>query len=120
MQLLNLSRKSLGRSETVTDDFAIYRTLAENLGSESQVCQFQMRVWAGRRPKAWRLTVLKGWLSVIDEVQNLLAECLPEGSKRLFELWKQIPERKAWRDEPVAPSDQFRYLLIYAYRTDAG
>jgi len=49
---------------------------------------------------------------VLEEVKHLLAELPLEGSRRLFELWKQIPERRAGRDVPLSPLDQLRYLLI--------
>jgi hypothetical protein len=45
-----------------------------------------------------------GWL--------LLAQLPPDGGRRLFELWKQIPERRAGRDQPRSPVAQLRDLLI--------
>lgn len=104
--------KRLGVSVIVTDDLVHYKTVAEKLDLEHQICQFHVRRWVGRTLKELRETVPKEWLWVIDEVKQLIAELPLEGSKRLFELWKQIPERRAGRDQPLSPLDQLRQLLL--------
>jgi hypothetical protein len=38
--------------------------------------------------------VPKDWLWVLEEIKHLLAELPTEGRRCLFELWKQIPERR--------------------------
>jgi hypothetical protein len=85
--------KRLGVSVIVSDDLITYHRVAEKLGVEHQVCQFHVRRWVGRTLHELRETVPKEWLWVLDEIKALLAELPPEGSRRLFELWKQIPER---------------------------
>lgn len=104
--------KQLGVSVVVTDDLMQYKTVAGKLGLEHQICQFHVRRWVHRFLKQLRQKVPETWLPVLDQVKALLAELPPEGSKRLFELWKQIPERRAGRDEPLSPLDQLRLLLI--------
>jgi len=52
------------------------------------------------------------WQWVIDEVQQLISELPLEGSKRLFELWKMIPERRHGTSGPRSPLDELRQLLI--------
>lgn len=52
------------------------------------------------------------WLWVLEEVKELLGELALMGNRRLFELWKQIPERSAGRDQPLLPLEQLRHLLI--------
>ena len=104
--------KRLGVSVIVTDDLVHYKTVAQKLDLEHQICQFHVRRWVGRTLKELRETVPEEWLWVIDEVKLLISELPLEGSRRLFELWKQIPERRAGRDQPLSPLDQLRLLLI--------
>jgi transposase-like protein len=111
--------KRLGVSVIVTDDLASYRIVAEKLEVEhqapkvrGQVCQFHVRRWVGRTLYELRETVPKEWLWVIDEVKDLLGELPPEGSRRLFELWKQIPERRVGQSGARTPLERLRYLLI--------
>lgn len=102
----------LGVSVIVTDDLNSYRKVAEKLGLEHQVCQFHVRRWVGRALRELSETVPKDWLWVLEEIKALLAELPPEGSRRLFELWKQIPERRTGRDGELSSLDQLRLLLI--------
>lgn len=104
--------KRLGVSVIVTDDLASFRKVAEKLELEQQVCQFHVRRWVSRALRELKDTVPKDWLWVLEEVKTLLTELPPEGSRRLFELWKLIPERRAARDAPRSPLDRLRYLLI--------
>jgi transposase-like protein len=102
----------LGVSVIVTDDLASFRTVAEKLGVEHQVCQFHVRRWVGRTLHELKETVPKEWLWVLDDVKSLLAELPVEGSRRLFELWKQIPERRTGQEGPRSALEQLRNLLI--------
>jgi hypothetical protein len=118
--------KRLGVSVIVTDDLASYRVVAEKLEVEhqapkvrGQVCQFHVRRWVGRTLYELRETVPKEWLWVLDEIGGLLDELPPEGSRRLFELWKQtsgrplaIPERRVGQSGARTPLERLRYLLI--------
>jgi transposase-like protein len=102
----------LGVSVIVTDDLASFRLVAEKLGLEHQVCQFHVRRWVGRSLYELRATVPKDWLWVLDEIKVLLAELPPEGSRRLYELWKQIPERQVGNSQALSALSQLRHLLI--------
>ena len=102
----------LGVSVIVTDDLVHYKTVAEKLCLEHQICQFHVRRWVGRSLRELRETVPKEWLWVLDEIKHLLEELPPEGSRRLFELWKQIPERRSGQSQPLSPLSQLRALLI--------
>jgi transposase-like protein len=104
--------QQLGVSVIVTDDLVHYKTVAEKLDLAHQICQFHVRRWVGRTLKELHQTLAEERHPVLDEVKQLLSELPPEGSKRLFELWKQIPERRAGRDQALSPLDQLRYLLI--------
>jgi hypothetical protein len=49
---------------------------------------------------------------MLDEIKCLLSELPPEGSKRLYERWKQIPERRTGQQGERSPLEQLRHLLI--------
>jgi hypothetical protein len=104
--------KRLGISVIVTDDLGTYRTVAEKLQLEHQVCQFHVRRWVGRSLHGLKETIPKEWLWVCDEVKTLLDKLPPEGSRRLFELWKRVPPQRTSRDDPLEPLDKLRNLLI--------
>jgi hypothetical protein len=104
--------KRLGVSVIVTDDLVHYKTVAEKLELEHQICQFHVRRWVGRSLKELRETVLEDWQWVLAEVKQLIADLPPEGSKRLYELWKQIPERRSGQSGERSPLEQLRNLLI--------
>lgn len=104
--------KQLGVSVIVTDDLASYKKVAEMLGLEHQVCQFHVRRWVGRTLHELENSIPIEWLWVIEEIRRLLAELPPEGGRRLFDIWKQIPERRHGQSEERSPLEQLRYLLI--------
>jgi hypothetical protein len=66
----------------------------------------------GRTLHELKETVPKEWLWVLEAVKSLLAELPLEGSRRLFELWKQIPERRTGQEGPRSALEQLRHLLI--------
>jgi transposase-like protein len=102
----------LGVSVIVSDDLASFRVVADKLGLEHQVCQFHLRRWVGLTLHELRETLPEKFLGVLDEVKTLLDELPPEGSRRLFELWKQIPGRRIGQRGPRSPLEQLRNLLI--------
>jgi transposase-like protein len=102
----------LGVSVIVTDDLASFRSVAAKLGVEHQVCQFHVRRWVGRALHDLRKTVPQEWLWVLEEIKDFLAELPPEGSRRLYELWKSIPERRIGQAQPLSPLSQLRALLL--------
>lgn len=104
--------KRLGVSVIVTDDLASYRIVAQKLDLEHQVCQYHLRRWVGRTLHELAETVPKEWTWMLEEVKVLLAELPAEGGRRLFELWKQIPERRIGQEGPRSPLEQLRNLLI--------
>lgn len=102
----------LGVSVIVTDDLATYRTVADQLGLEHQVCQFHVRRWVGRSLHELRELLPETLQPVLAEIHQFIQDLPAEGGKRLFELWKQVPVEKSARDEPLTPSEQLRNLLI--------
>ena len=71
-----------------------------------------MRRWVGRTLRELKDTVPKELLWVLDEIQHMLVELPPEGSRRLFEMWKQIPERRTGQAGERSLLELLRYLLI--------
>jgi transposase-like protein len=104
--------KKLGVSVMVTDDLNTYRLVAEKLDLEHQVCQFHVRRWVGKALKGLRDRLPSEWVWVLEEIKALLADLPVEGSRRLFELWKQVPERRAAPGQPLTPLGELRSLLI--------
>ena len=102
----------LGVSVIVTDDLASFRSVANKLGVEHQVCQFHVRRWVGLALHELGETIPIEWQWVIGEVKRLLSELPPEGGRLLFELWKKIPERRIGQAGPRTPLEQLRNLLI--------
>jgi transposase-like protein len=102
----------LGVSVVVTDDLLSYRTVANQLGLEQQVCQFHVRRWVSHALQELQESVAQEWHWVLEEIRRLLAELPPEGSRRLFELWKQVPERRTGQAGARSPLEQLRHLLI--------
>jgi transposase-like protein len=102
----------LGVSVIVSDDLNSYRKVAGKLGVEQQVCQFHVRRWVGLALRELKQTLPQEWWWVLDEVKQLLAELPLEGSRRLFELWKQVPEKRSGQSGVRSPLEQLRYLLI--------
>jgi transposase-like protein len=104
--------KDLGVSVMVTDDRASFHQVAQKLEVEHQVCQFHVRRWVGRALKRLRETVPKEWLWVLEEVQTLIDDLPIDGSRRLFELWKRIPEKRTGQTGPLSALSQLRDLLL--------
>jgi transposase-like protein len=104
--------KRLGVSVIVTDDLLQYKTVAQKLDLEHQICQFHVRRWVGRVLKELQTSLPPPWLEVLAEVEQLLRDLPISGARRLFELWKQIDVPRSARNEPRTPVDQLRDLLI--------
>jgi transposase-like protein len=104
--------KRLGVSVIVTDDLAGYKVVARKLELEHQICQFHVRRWVGRTLHDLQKSVPKEWLWVLEEIQALLEQLPPEGGRRMFELWKQIPERRKGQAGARSALEQLRRLLI--------
>ena len=105
--------QQLGVSVIVTDDLVTYRSVSDKLGLEHQVCQFHVRRWVGKTLHELRQTLPEEWVWVLAEIKQLLGELPIEGSRRLLELYKQIPERFASQaDAPLTPLEKLRLLLI--------
>src|SRR3972149_1658884 len=104
--------KRLGVSVLVTDDLVHFKSVAKKLDLEHQVCQFHVRRWVGRTLYELKESIPEEWLWVLEEIKSLLAELAPTGKRRLFEIWKQIPERRFGQSGERSPLEQLRYLLI--------
>jgi len=110
----------LGVSVIVTDDLMSYHIVTEQLALEHQVCQpalavrpgFHVRRWVGKALKELRESLPEEWLWILDQVKQLMDDLRPDGSRRLLELYKQLPARQSAKDQPRTPVEQLRLLLI--------
>lgn len=71
-----------------------------------------MRRWVGRTLHEMRETVPPEWQWELDEIKGLLTELPPDGNRRLFELWKQITERRSGQSGEHSPLEHLWNLLI--------
>jgi transposase-like protein len=101
-----------GITVIVTDDLVSYKVVAEKLQLAHQVCQFHVRRWTGRTLRELQETVPKEWLWVVVEIKQHLESLLPEASKRLYALWKQLPGRRSKPQQVRTPMEQLCELLL--------
>ena len=104
--------KRLGVSVIVTDDLMTYRSVAEQLGLEHQVCQFHLRRWVGRTLRDLEVQLPEDYQEILAEVKHLIDELPAQGGTRLFELWKRTPVVKSTHNQPLTPSERLRNLMI--------
>lgn len=107
---LRALKQQHGIGAIVTDDLALYRGMAERLGLEHQVCQFHVRRWVGRACRELEQKLPKEWLGIVEEIKRIMEELPPEGGRRLFELWKQVPGDLK-RGQKRTALDELRSLL---------
>jgi len=105
-----------GISVIVTDDLFSYRVVTDKLQLGHQVCQFHVRRWVGRSLHDLATTLPKDWLWVLEEVRTLLEVLHPEGGKRLYALWKQLPGRHSG-GKTLSPLERLRDLLLRLAQT---
>lgn len=101
-----------GITVIVTDDLSSYKIVAEKLQLGHQICQFHVRRWVGRTLKELQETVPKEWLWVVEEIRQLMDVLPPDGGRRLYALWKQLPGRSSRRGQARTPLEQLRDLLL--------
>lgn len=101
--------QKLGVTTIVGDDLFSYRHVLEKLGIEHQVCQFHVRRWVGKTLRELAHSLPSEWLGMLEEIKTLLSELPPAGSKRLFELWKLIPEKRTGQSGERTPLDHLRH-----------
>lgn len=101
-----------GITVLVTDDLFSYKIVAEKLQLGHQICQFHVRRWVGKALRELHETVPQQWLWVLDEIRALLDVLPPDGSKRLYALWKQLPGRRSLPSQARFPIEQLRDLLL--------
>jgi transposase-like protein len=101
-----------GITVIVTDDLSSYKIVAEKLQLGHQICQFHVRRWVGRTLKELQETVPQEWLWVVEEIRQLMDVLPPDGGRRLYALWKQLPGRSSKRGQARTPLEQLRDLLL--------
>ncbi len=105
-----------GVSVIVTDDLFSYRVVADKLQLGHQVCQFHVRRWVGRTLHELKQGLSQEWHWVLEEIQTLLDVLHPDGSKRLYALWKQVPGRRSGT-KTLLPLEKLRDLLLRLAQT---
>jgi hypothetical protein len=101
-----------GISVIVTDDLFSYKVVAEKLQLAHQVCQFHVRRWVGKTLKDLQTTLPKEWLWVLEEIRELLEFLPPDGNRKLYALWKQLPGRRSLPTQARSALEQLRDLLL--------
>jgi len=101
-----------GITVIVSDDLFSYKVLAEKLQLEHQVCQFHVRRWVGKALRELQSTLPREWLWVLDEIRELIEFLPPEGDKKLYALWKQLPGRRSKPHQARLALEQLRDLLL--------
>ena len=101
-----------GITVIVTDDLFSYKMVAEKLQLEHQVCQFHVRRWVGKTLKELRAILPAEWVWVLEEIQELMEFLPPDGNKKLYALWKQMPGRRSKQNQSRLALEQLRDLLL--------
>lgn len=101
-----------GITVIVTDDLSSYKIVAEKLQLGHQICQFHVRRWVGKALRDLQETVPREWLWVLENIHEILDLLPPDGSQRLYALWKQLPGRRSKRSQARSPMEQLRDLLL--------
>jgi len=96
----------------VTDDLATYKEIAQEFEVGHQICQFHVRRWTGKALKVLEQALPPEWLYVIPKLQELIHDLPGNGSKLLYELWKQIPGRTTQPDEKRTSLEKLRDLVL--------
>jgi len=96
----------------VTDDLSNYKEIADELGLGHQICQFHLKRWVNRALKNLEKELPPEWLFVIPKLQDLLQDLPANGSKTLYELWKEMPGRTTKSDEKRTPLEKLRDLVL--------
>lgn len=101
-----------GITVIVSDDLFSYKRVAEKLQLEHQVCQFHVRRWVGRTLKELQSTLPREWVWVLEEIRELMEFLPPDGNKKLYTLWKQLPGRRSKPNQSRLALEQLRDLLL--------
>jgi len=101
-----------GITVIVSDDLFSYKVVAEKLQLEHQVCQFHVRRWVGKTLQELQTTLPREGLWVLEEIQELMEFLPPDGNKKLYALWKQLPGRRSKPNQSRLALEQLRDLLL--------
>jgi transposase-like protein len=96
----------------VTDDLATYKEIAEELELGHQICQFHVRRWVGRALKKLEKELPPEWLHIVPKVQELVNDLPVNGSKVLYELWKEMSGRTTKPNEERTPLEKLRDIVL--------
>lgn len=109
---LALLKKELGVEVLVSDDFNSYFVAAERLGLEHQICRFHYQRWVNRLLSSLQKQLDEVWHDLLDEVRHLLHDLPPDGGRRLYHLYRQLPAPPRVRHQPMSPLSRLQKLLL--------
>jgi len=109
---LALLKQELGVEVLVSDDFNSYFVAAERLDLEHQICRFHYRRWVNRLLNNLQKQLDEEWHDTLDEVRHLLEHLPPDGGRRLYQLYRQLPVPPRIRQQPMALLSRLQKLLI--------
>lgn len=105
--------REMGVSVIVTDDLFSFKTVADKLHLEHQICQFHVRRWVGRALHELKASLPEEWLWMVAEMRQVVEDLPIEGDKRLLALYRQLPPSQMGRPEAeYTPVEQLRSMII--------
>jgi hypothetical protein len=95
----------------VSDDLKELAVAAQRLQLEHQVCHFHLLRWLWHALEKLRQQLEAEQHELLDEVWRIMKERPPDGRMRLFDLWKEIHERRS-RDRRTSALYRLRLLIL--------
>jgi transposase-like protein len=109
---LEILKEELGVEVLVSDDFNSYSTAAERLELEHQICRFHYFRWVNRLLNRLQKQLDDEWVDLLNEVRQLLEDLPPDGSRRLFQLYRQVKAPPRIYNQPMHPLARLQKLLL--------
>ncbi len=101
-----------GMAAMVSDDLAVYKQVAQDLGLQHQIGQFYVRRWVGRTLRQLQDQLSQQWQPVLDRLREVLTTLPRDGDKVLYQLWEQLPGRTSQPNERRTPLEKLRALIL--------
>ena len=109
---LAMLQEELGVEVLVSDDFNPYFVAAARLELEHQLCRFHTLRWVKRLLNTLQKELDEAWAPLLDEVRLLLETLPPDGGKRIYQLYRQVPPPPRVRNRATLPLARLQKLLL--------